>query len=501
MTEERGRRRRARCGRATIGLLRVAQATRARARRIERNRGAYMRWLVPQLALLTDPARLKLLRLGNQWGGKTTAGLKEVDWRCTGKHPFLPVRSPPIVAWVVCASWSQSVEIQRKFWEICDRDELDERTEFDEVKGFKGKHPTVRYKNGSIVRFKTTRQGGLNLASATIHVVLIDEPTQQRVFEELRKRVARTNGVVIMTLTPINGPVDYLRELVAKGQISDHHYPLRPEYLVPVGAKSPLRLQDGTPMDAAWCERLRAETLEMEVPVIVDGEWEVRVVGRVFTKFDPRPNGAHITSAVPAADLKICVGIDHGQKDFKQCAVLVGVDLAGDHPKVHVLDEYVGEGDTVPEQDARGILAMLRRWNLSWTDVNHARGDKPYDGAGKRLRVIRKSNTDLAGALRRELGLEYGQRLKPPILQAKTGDGGGRGSIDRGCTWLHRAMLRPGHFTVHPRCARLIEALEKWDYTDSDYKDPIDALRYATWPYAIRSRAPDDGAQASVYVY
>ena len=52
-----------------------------------------------------------------------------------------------------------------------------------------------------------------------------------------------------------------------------------------------------------------------------------------------------------------------------------------------------------------------------------------------------------------------------------------------GCRYLHQAMVR-GDFFVHPRCARLIEALERWDYTTtSPFKDIVDALRYALKPY------------------
>ena len=75
----------------------------------------------------------------------------------------------------------------------------------------------------------------------------------------------------------------------------------------------------------------------------------------------------------------------------------------------------------------------------------------------------------------------------PGIDQAKTGRGGGAGSLWRGAEWLHRLMIRPGAFEVHPRCERVIASLERWDGTrDSEWKDACDALRYAVWPYAIR---------------
>jgi hypothetical protein len=73
------------------------------------------------------------------------------------------------------------------------------------------------------------------------------------------------------------------------------------------------------------------------------------------------------------------------------------------------------------------------------------------------------------------------------IRTVKRGKGRGRGSVNAGCRYLHQAMVRPGHFFVHPRCARLLEALDRWDYSDSDYKDPIDALRYALQRYVFRT--------------
>ena len=68
---------------------------------------------------------------------------------------------------------------------------------------------------------------------------------------------------------------------------------------------------------------------------------------------------------------------------------------------------------------------------------------------------------------------------KGSIRTVKRGVGHGRGSVDIGCRYLHQAMLRPGHFRIHPRCTYLIEAIDKWRYEDDGFKDHIDALRYA----------------------
>lgn len=482
----------------TSPLRRLVSATRERARRVVgRGMARSLRWLPPQEAFHRDEAHIKLLRLGNQWGGKTTAGLAEVDWHCTGRHPYHPVRPPPVEWWIVCASWAQSVAIQAKFWALCSRDELDDRTVFDPVKGFRGKSPVVRYRNGSIVRFKTTRQGGLQLAGATVHGVLIDEPTEQRIFGELRKRLLKTAGYLFLTLTPINGPVDYLRDLAQAGAISDHHYALRPEYLVPIGASAPLTLDDGTPMDAAWIEQIRSETLPHEAPIVIDGEWEVRAEGNTFRAFDTRTTeGRHIREALPDRDLRICLGVDFGERTFKQIAVLVAVDVsAGDEPAVHVLDERVGDGLTTAEQDAEAILGMLEDWGLSWYDLHTAYGDRPHDGP----RLGRKGIKELSRAVAKVLKKRGQLRGPVEIRQAKTGIGGGKGAVHRGCAWLHRAMVAENRFTIRPRCVRLIESFQKWAWQDDDWKDPIDALRYALWPYAMRGVATK--TRNNIYLY
>jgi hypothetical protein len=477
----------------------------------QRGGGAFLRPLYPQVEFWQDLAKCKLLRCGNQLYGKTVAGVIEVDWHCTKTHPYVPPMRGP-VRWVILTkSKRQSIPIQRKFFEHCTRGMLTEATvkKFSRARGFRGQHAYAEYTNGSIVYFVTTNQGAEAIMGDTLHGALIDEPTSARVFEEVRKRLTKTGGYLLLTLTPINGPTDYLRELCDEGMVSDHHFPLRPEWLIPQGDEQPLCLDDGTPQDQTWCEQHRRNTLPTDAPVVVDGEWETRSLGRTFIAFDQRAGGSHITDLLPRGDVSLVLGIDHGAKDFKQIALLVAVDLSGEHPKVHVLDEYVGEAMTTSEQDAEAILAMIRRTpGIEWADLDHATGDKPYDAARNagRSSIGRKSNKELMAyilkTLQRQGKITRDAPLVPQIRQAKTGQGGGRGSIDRGCTWLHKAMVRAGHFTVHPRCKRLIEALSNWDYADNDWKDPIDALRYATWPYAMRGTARERGrGNATLYVY
>ena len=58
-------------------------------------------------------------------------------------------------------------------------------------------------------------------------------------------------------------------------------------------------------------------------------------------------------------------------------------------------------------------------------------------------------------------------------------------------------MVRPGGFTVHPRCERLIESLHRWRGRDDEWKHAIDGLRYSLTTYIFRRHV---GASAKIAI-
>lgn len=462
-----------------LALLRVLEDA---ADAAEADPCRYYDWLPGQDAYLRCDSRAAIYRTCNQAMGKTTVGLYDVHMRCIGEHPFTPLKvpDPPVEWWIVCASWPQSLAIQQKFHDIAGS-----RLKHgppDPKNGYDRNRPIAQYDNGSIVRFKTTGQKALDLAGATITGgILFDEPPKDpSAFEEARKRLTRTQGLLRLTMTPIGAPVDWLRELVEAGQITDIHYRLTPENLIPVGRDEPMTLPDGTPMDQAWIDDFVANTLPHEVPVRCHGEWETRVVGNVFRAFDP---GVHVTDYLPGGEVEIQIGIDYGTKVGKQVAILVAVKSDGQRESVHVLDESVADENSTNEDDARAILSMLARHGLRWQDVAKAHGDRIHMSG----HVQKKSNQDLMREIAREMGVPR-RGVQPRIRTVKRGAGKARGSVDAGCRYIHQQMLREGSFTVSPRCENLTAALERWDYRDDDWKDKIDALRYCLWPQIYSKR-------------
>ena len=456
---------------------------------------AQIAWLPLQYEFLADAYPFKAIRAGNQTIGKTTASFGLTIGYCRGVHPLASegfvVPPPPVDWWLVLQSFN-AVDQMKKLWELLPKDELDPRTEFDEVRGFRPVNaPVVLFKNGSVLRIKTGKQDALDFAGATLSGVTWDEPPRhQRHFTESMQRVEELGGVVLLSFTPLNAPVGYLRELCESGAVHDHWTPLTPEQLVPLGATEPLRTRDGRPKDAAWiAERIRLCPAH-EVPVVVYGEWETRSVGRYFAQFRNGGGDSHVHSRVPRGEVDLVLGLDHGHKPGKQIAVLIA--LWRERPespwRLYVLDEYTDPaGTATPQDDARGICAMLERHRVKWRDLVFVGGDRVHEPGAPHS----KSNRELASHVTRELErrgeLRPGEELYPPIRTIKRGTGRGAGSAGTRSRWLYHRTCEPGGFGVHSRCVRVIAAMDRYDLRDNEYKDPIDAIVYGVDPYIFGS--------------
>lgn len=443
---------------------------------------AWLRWLPLQDRYRRSRSSRRLIRAGNQSLGKTTAVLGDLLEHAEGTHPFRPCAVAGEY-WVICASWSQSVAIQAKLYALLDQRRIKAGTIYTAARGFRGKHPSVevRHESGeySIIRFRTTRQGTLDLAGATILGAVFDEvPIRQEVYSEVAKRVQASGGWVSIGMTPIGAPVEWIRADVAAGLIEDIHSRLVPEALIPVGAHYPISLPDGTPCDADWISQIERETPEHERPVRVHGEWEIRSQGRYFANFVSEGSASHVHERLPAGRITVCLGVDHGTLPGSQVAVLALVTPprgADDSPCVYVLDMYVDStGTASPRDDARGIVDMLTRHGMTWASVDHAFGDRVHmPGAGGQ-----KSNRDLQAQIAK-IEKVAPIDLRPQIRTVKRGQGRGSGSLAVGSRWLFHAISRPGGFGVHPRCVGLIRSLDNYDImVDDEHKHAVDALRY-----------------------
>ncbi len=504
-----------------MNVLDRLRSVRRQARRlkaaVDRRPLDQIRWLPSQFLWLSSTHPVKLYRAGNQHLGKTTAGLGEVIYRCLGHHPFIHVPKRPIEAWIICASWKQSLAIQKKLWDLLPKDLIEPATRFHPVNGFHANEPTVMFLNGSIIRFRTTNQGVLDLSSATIDVALFDEPPRSpRVFGEILKRVSKAgDGVVLLTLTPVNAPTDWLKALTVPSNeapnrppmVADFHARLTAENMIPVGSSTPIRLKDGTPCGQAWVDDEILNTLPHEVPVICHGEWDMRLEGPLFKAYRDSGPASHVSAELPEdVMLELRFSTDHGSgSSFDEVALLVAVDhsAGGMHPHVYVIDEYVSDEESTSEEDAAGFLAMLLRNGIEWWELDKAYGDRLYQSITDR-RTTKKTNQRIMAAITAILAERVGEEdpgwetLKPQIDTVKRGSGRGRGSVHEGCRYLHELMVR-NRLSVSSRCTRLRQSLQRWEGRDDEWKHMIDTLRYCLDDLVFAESRRREGGR--VYLY
>ncbi len=463
-------------------------------RRMDQRPLDHMSWLPGQLAFLACEDKRKLFRAGSQSSGKTTVGAAETVYFGEGYSPFRRVPPPPTLQWVLSPTERASGIAQERVWNLLDRSQLaTDSPVYDESKGaISGKYPKYMWRNGSRVEFRWGAGDLLNLASATVHRIWIDEPPEsERVFNELQKRLLRTNGWLAGTLTPVNRPVAYLKKRVAEKKIRDLHFRLTPENMVFVHGPETgkrIRLEDGTPCDEDWIRGLIHETSDMEVPVTVHGEFEFRLEGAYFEKVWNATQ--MVADEPPDVAMEAVIGIDFGDRPGKFVAHLMFVDEVNQgtgRPFVYVADSYVATtGRETIEDHAKAILKMLRKHRWKWHELKYVLSDRDHKAG--RADVI--SAWKLQAAIAAELGLDP-RALSPQILIAKRGEGRGDGSVGTRSGWLHEQMAH-GNFAVDKRCERLIEAIPKYSpfRPDEEWKDQIDAVVYGLdrYTYADRRR-------------
>lgn len=426
----------------------------------------HFRPTVPQLSFMCDLSRIKLFRGPNQ-AGKTVVGAVESVHRLKGTHPALGDLGEQH-GWVICHSWKQSIVIQNKVREFVSPDEWADTVTHTTKNGFSGAY--LELKNGNSLRFLTAGQGTVALASGTVDFVWIDEPPPEQIWGELLSRVRNRErpGVpaIYLTLTPYGAPVEWLREKVEAGEISETHATLTPETCTPIG---------GVPfMSHEQITRYANSLLRFERDQRVEAAWEGRIDESILDSFTESCLSDRPPVPASGAKINVAVGIDHGAKANRQVASLVLWWEDGNDLRVHLWDEQASGDRTTSQDDARGILDMLARNNIDPFDVDVMVGDRNHNGD---KHGNRKSNRDLSIAFADCLTSGSTKYLPRPLRQIRSPKKYA-GSVVYGFELLND-LLATGRMLVHPRCGMFVSGCNSWDGDkNSPLKDPLDSARY-----------------------
>ncbi len=440
----------------------------------------YVRFTLPQRSFLSDPEPTVLWRDANQLG-KSFALAYEIVASCRGVHALKKVRRAPIRVLVIGVSLEQMAPLMEKIWNLVPKNEISPKCGFDPGRGITGKPPRIVFDRGpgkgSLVVFATYMQGATRVAGGTFDLVVMDEPPTESMYGEVRPRVLKKRGRIRIGMTPTPDMPDqsWLRELVESGSVPEHNFHLKEAHCWPEGNPAPWLYQDEI-------EEYANGLLVVERKMRTQGSWDPVVEGALMNGFGPDC----VRDFEPPAGADLFVGIDHGADSGKQAAMLVAVTgRFTSRPRCYFIDELTTDGFTTPEQDAAGILAMLRRRGLQYDDVDEWIGDRP---TGSARRDIRKSNRDLRNEL--ALALRRPVEHTRPIHKVKKFSG----SMSYGVKLVNSLFVRRDgsglpHGLVHPRCVRFAEACEKFDGNPKHpAKDILDAGRYA-YERAVRRNA------------
>jgi phage terminase large subunit-like protein len=428
-----------------------------------------------QVAFHADKSRVRSLRGCNQ-AGKTKAGAREAAYRMLGVHPDYAVPRPPIHGRVVTYSFKQSRVVQRALFDMvpleeinpvclpnCDPSQLEEMIR---VGGFK--KSTLILRNGSTCEVYTAWQGTLAHSGDTLDFVWCDEPPKETHYSELAARLLARRGVMWLTYTPIGRPVEWLKKQVEDKKISDHLVRLTVE-------DCPFYTQE-------LIDGICAVYLPSEYEQRVNGAWDGITTGRVFGAFNPKK---HVFTEPPDFDYLLVLGGDHGEKAGSEVIFLLGVVETGDGFELYVLAEYVSPGNTKPEDDARGVLAMLARFGWDLFEVRYMRGDV---NTGGKL----GDGYSINALLEREFATLA--RSKNPPFKIMIPDKS-KGSIVGGCKKINFGFAEDRIY-VHESCTTLIKTLRHWTGLNDDLKHAADAFRYVAVDFLNHN--PLDAASEAV---
>jgi phage terminase large subunit-like protein len=145
----------------------------------------------------------RVLQGGNR-SGKSTAGIVESIWRCTGRHPLQVTHDLPVRGRIVTVDKDAGIEqiIKPLLRQWVPPSELKNGSWED---SYKASGKVFTFRNGSTIDLKTHQQETESFAGVPLHFVHFDEEPPQAIFNECRLRLIDYNGCWYMTMTPVEG--------------------------------------------------------------------------------------------------------------------------------------------------------------------------------------------------------------------------------------------------------------------------------------------------------
>ncbi len=146
-------------------------------------------------------AKIKAL-FGANRSGKTETVLIDVVWRLLGEHPFIKVKTPQYIRWLL-PNYSQA--------EITLRPKIERYVHPEFFKGgswekaYDRRFNQLKFRNGSVLEFKSHQVPLLNLEGVALDCVVVDEECPYELFQTLVMRTLDRDAQILISATPLKG--------------------------------------------------------------------------------------------------------------------------------------------------------------------------------------------------------------------------------------------------------------------------------------------------------
>ena len=270
----------------------------------------FVELLPKQEQFCNDKAKTKGA-FGSNRGGKTFLGAYYIIQKCLEK--------PKQRWWAVAETEEISVSVQqRKIWELIPKDQI-RYGHYDAINGFR--NGKVVFTDGSLVRFKTYKQGREAFASDDLDGIWNDEEPPMEIYREQRMRLIDRNGEMVFTMTSLKGMTDLMTE------VYDEHQVIESQYAKLYGEELPRIVEkDGMKFYTLWSEENqhidRARLVE-EAKLMTRDEIKSRIYGvpvnlsgKIYPKFNKDIHGIE-TKDIPKLKVSLVHVLDpHDRKPW-----------------------------------------------------------------------------------------------------------------------------------------------------------------------------------------
>lgn len=325
--------------------------------------------------------KMCLLTAANQIG-KSTVQIRKVLYWATAQELWPSLwRTKPVMFWYLYPTRDMAtLEFDTKWEFMLPQGEFKNDPVYGwEVERDRSGVKQLIFNNGVIIVFKTYAQDTQALQAGTCHYIACDEELPQELYDELKFRIAATNGYFSMVFTATLGQEFWREAMEERGE--KERFPHAAKWQI--STYDCMEFEDFT--KSHWTlervqEMISLCSTESEVQKRIFGKF-VMTEGRKYSSFSPKQN-SKVCGELPK-DWYISVGVDHGSGGERgHPAAIALTAISPDFKRGRCIEIWRGDKIVTTPTDTLNKYMELRN---KWEDKGYRFSNAWYDWGSKDL--------------------------------------------------------------------------------------------------------------------